>query len=131
MSNNVDPVHWGIVALVLALVISILFRAIKRRSRSSINAAEMSPRAEISASSGSGFKNPANGYTETLSVPFLWCLLFGCFYLAYKGAWVAACMAFVLAIVTGGFSWLIFPFFARGLVRKSYLQRGWIEVGAT
>jgi|SRR6185369_8730749 len=75
------------------------------------------------------FRNPANGHVETISQPFLWCLFFGCFYLAYKGAWMAASFALVLAFVTGGLSWLICPFFARKLVRKSYLDRGWVEVG--
>lgn len=75
-------------------------------------------------------RNLANGYVETITHPGLWCLIFGCFYLAYKGAWMAAILAFFLAIVTGGVSWLIFPFFARRLIVRSYLQRGWQLVAA-
>lgn len=73
------------------------------------------------------FRNPSNDYVELVSAPGLWCLLFGCFYLAYKGAWGPAVIAAGLAIITLGISWLLFPFFAAGLVRKAYLQKGWIE----
>ncbi|HEY3918836.1 MAG TPA: hypothetical protein VGL83_13640 [Stellaceae bacterium] len=69
--------------------------------------------------------NPANGYRETVAHAGLWCLIFGFFYLAYKGAWAAAGIAFAAAIFTGGLSWFGFPFIARRLVVKSYLQRGW------
>jgi hypothetical protein len=76
------------------------------------------------------FENPQNGYTETVTFAFLWCLLFGCFYFAIKGVWGHALIAFVLALITGGLSWLIYPFFAKGIVAKSYLRRGWSEVTA-
>lgn len=74
------------------------------------------------------FRHPTNNYVEEVRHPGLWCLLFGCFYLVYKGAWIAGIMAALLAFLTFGFSWLIFPFFAQGLVQRSYLQRGWIPV---
>lgn len=77
------------------------------------------------------FRNPSNGYIEIVDKPGLWCLLFGCIYLAYKGAWMAAVLAFALVFVTGGLSWLVFPFFARRLVAKSYLQRGWQFIGVS
>lgn len=78
-------------------------------------------------------RNPANSYEETVDKAGLWCLLFGCFYLAYKGAWMAAAVALGLALATGFISWLVFPFFARRLVVKSYLQRGWhlVDTAAT
>lgn len=75
------------------------------------------------------FRNPANGYVETIDKAWLWCLLFGCIYLAYKGAWMAAVLALLLAFLTGGLSWFVYPFFARQLVAKSYMQRGWQLVG--
>lgn len=37
--------------------------------------------------------------------------------------------ALVLAILTCGISWLIYPFSAPGILRKHYLQKGWIPVG--
>jgi len=74
------------------------------------------------------FRNPANGYIESADVPFLWCLLFGCFYFAVKGIWTHALVSAVLAVCTFGFSWLVYPFFAREIVRRSYLRRGWSEV---
>jgi hypothetical protein len=74
------------------------------------------------------FRNPMNGYVEEVGHAGFWCLIFGFFYLAYKGAWTAAAIGFGLAIITGGLSWFILPFFARGMVSKGYLQRGWIPV---
>ncbi|WP_051202942.1 hypothetical protein [Desulfovibrio aminophilus] len=75
---------------------------------------------------GYRFVNPANGYTEAVDKPFLWCLLFGSFYLAFKGAWSHALISFALAIPTCGASWLVYPFFAGSVVRTSYLRRGWV-----
>ena len=75
------------------------------------------------------FKNPANGYIESSSVPFLWFLLFGSLYFAVKGVWGHAVVSFIVACCTFGLSWLIYPFFARGIVFKSYARRGWVQVG--
>lgn len=74
------------------------------------------------------FRNPTNGYTEEAGAPWLWCLLFGCIYFAIKGIWTHAVAAFLLALLTAGFSWLVYPFFARGIVEKHYLRNGWIPV---
>jgi hypothetical protein len=52
------------------------------------------------------------------SVPFLWCLLFGPFYFAAKGAWIHAVIALLAALVTMGLSWLVYPFFAKGIVNR-------------
>lgn len=71
------------------------------------------------------FQNPSNGYVEESSVPILWAFLFGCFYFAYKGIWSHAAIALVAAIFTSGLSWLIYPFFARGIVKSHYLRMGW------
>ena len=75
------------------------------------------------------FKNPTNGYVESSSVPFLWCLLFGCLYFAVKGIWSHVFISFVLALCTAGISWLIYPFFARSIVYKAYARKGWQEIG--
>ena len=100
--------HWIIVLGVIAAIIYLISRR--------------SPMARLR------FKNPSNGYVEEVPHPGLWCLIFGCFYLGYKGAWGPAVIAFLLACVTFGLSWLIFPFFAKGLIRTVYLRKGWIEV---
>jgi uncharacterized protein (DUF58 family) len=73
------------------------------------------------------FRNPHNGYTVRLGRPFLWCLLFGAFYFAIRGIWPHALFSLILALMTGGISWLIYPFFARRIIRKHYLERGWAE----
>ncbi len=74
------------------------------------------------------FMNPSNNYIEEVKNAGLWTLVFGFFYLAYKGAWLAAIIAFGLAIFTGGISWFVFPFFASRSVEKSYLQKGSIKL---
>jgi hypothetical protein len=73
------------------------------------------------------YEHPANGYREVggTGLSWLWCLLFGFFYFAFKGVWVHALVGFFLAICTSGLSWLIYPFFARGIVDRGYLKRGW------
>jgi hypothetical protein len=75
------------------------------------------------------FKNPANGYIESSSVPFLWCLLFGALYFAVKGIWAHVFIYIVLGCCTVGVSMLIYPFFAKSIVHKAYARRGWQLVG--
>jgi hypothetical protein len=79
-------------------------------------------------SSPTRFRNLANGYEEEIGTPWLWCLLFGCIYFAVRGMWTHAVGAALLAIFTAGFSWLIYPFFARQIVETHYLRRGWLAV---
>lgn len=73
------------------------------------------------------FENPANGYVEEVSDAWLWVLLFGSFYFVVKGVWTQALLSFILAIFTLGSSWLIYPFFAAGIMRNHYLRRGWVQ----
>ena len=75
------------------------------------------------------FKNPANGHRETVSgYTWLWCLLFGPFYFAYKGIWKHVAISLVLAIFTADLSAFIYAFFAKGIVIDSYRNKGWTEV---
>ena len=75
------------------------------------------------------FENPQNGDRETVSgLAWLWCVLFGFFYFAVKGIWRHAIIAFILAMITLGLSWLIYPSLANHIVRSSYLERGWRPV---
>jgi hypothetical protein len=78
----------------------------------------------------SSFKNPSNGYIEEASGPFswLWCLLFGVFYFAVKGNWKHVAISFVLALLTSGISWLIYPFFVYQINESYFQTRGWIKV---
>jgi hypothetical protein len=74
------------------------------------------------------FRHPTNGYVETCGAPWLFALLFGGFYFLAKGIWAHAAISLILTIPTFGWAWLIYPFFARGIVRAHYLSRGWTEV---
>jgi hypothetical protein len=74
------------------------------------------------------FENTANGYVEEVDGAWFYMLIFGFFYLGYKGAWMAAILALVGAMLTAGISWLFLPIFADEIIRKSYLQRGWKEL---
>ena len=74
------------------------------------------------------FQNPSNGYEEKVSYVGLFCLLFGFLYFVVKGIWTHALLGLVLAGMTCGISWLIYPFFARGIVERYYLRRGWVPV---
>jgi len=73
------------------------------------------------------FKNPMNGHIERAysSVTWLWVLLFGFFYWAVKGVWTHAVVSALLGFLTGGLSWLVYPFFAKKIIRNHYLKRGW------
>jgi hypothetical protein len=107
----------------------LIIRGMRRRPADPPGFSDSGAGAMVRATGGTGiFRNPSNAYVEKVSHAGIWCLLFGCFYLAYKGAWMPAVLAFFLALVTAGISWIIFPFFARTLIRKAYLQRGWIEI---
>ena len=75
----------------------------------------------------SAYTNPANNYTEYVSYPGLWTLLFGFFYFASKGIWRHAIVSLLLAGPTFGLSWLIYPFFAADIVESHYLGKGWVK----
>jgi len=74
------------------------------------------------------FQNPNNRYIEDVERAGLWCLLFGTLYFAVKGVWGHAVISLVLAILTVGISWLIYPFFAQQIVETNYLRRGWVRL---
>jgi hypothetical protein len=74
------------------------------------------------------FQNPSNWYIERVSLPFLWTLLFGPLYFAVRGVWTHAIASLVLAVLTFGLSWLLYPFFASQIMETSYLQKGWLPL---
>ena len=75
------------------------------------------------------FKNPVNGYVEIIH-PRTWfyCLMFGPIYFGYKGIWTHVFISFVLIPITFGMAWFAYPLFAYSIIKKSYLQKGWIEI---
>lgn len=67
-------------------------------------------------------------YTKLSKFHWFWCLLLGPIYFAINKVWRHAAISALLAIATLGISWLIYPFFARQLVRGYFLRRGWEDV---
>jgi hypothetical protein len=55
-------------------------------------------------------------------------LLFGFLYFAAKGLLGHALLAFAMAAVSGGLSWLVYPFFARGILDTDCLKKGKIPI---
>jgi hypothetical protein len=80
------------------------------------------------------FKRPLNDYVEESRSMWLWALIFGPAYLAYKQAWksfIISSMLFMMFLPTGLGSlivWVWLVFNAHRYVRKAYLRKGWIEV---
>ena len=75
------------------------------------------------------FKNPSNGYQEKVTgFAFLWALMFGVLYFAYKGVWRHFVIGVILNFVTLGTVWLIYPFFAKIIVVNQYRKSGCIEI---
>jgi hypothetical protein len=74
------------------------------------------------------FRNPANGHVERIDGVWAWVLLLGCIYFAAKGVWTHAVAALLAAVVTGGLSWFVYPFFAGKVMRTHYLRKGWVAV---
>lgn len=75
------------------------------------------------------FENPTNGYRENVSsLTWLWALIFGAFFFAYKGIWRHFVIGIIAGILTAGISWFIYPFFAKRIVTNNYLRQGWRSV---
>lgn len=87
------------------------------------------------------FRNPANGHTESVGgESWLAVLIFGAFYLAYKGLWghffIWVLLVVGFSVLTGGPGLIIalplvsigYAFGIKGILTNSYLRRGWVEV---
>jgi hypothetical protein len=73
----------------------------------------------------------SNGYEETggTSLSWLWCLLFGPLFFLMKGCYRHAILSIIAVPLTGGLSLLIYPWFAAGIVNRTYLRDGtWFPV---
>ncbi|WP_207263580.1 zinc ribbon domain-containing protein [Desulfovibrio sp. Huiquan2017] len=75
------------------------------------------------------FRNPTNGYVEEVNPAetFILTLFFGPIYFAINGIWTHFVGGIIIATITFGISWLVYPFFAFSIVKESYLKKGWIE----
>ena len=56
-------------------------------------------------------------------------LLGGPVYFAVNGVWSHTAASMILAIVTAGLSWLVYPFFAKRVMREYLVAHGWKAVG--
>ena len=87
------------------------------------------------------FRNPANGHTESVGgESWLAVLIFGAFYLAYKGLWghffIWVLLVVGFSVLTGGPGLIIalplvsigYAFGIKGILTNSYLRRGWVDV---
>lgn len=85
------------------------------------------------------FKNPANGHIEEVTMSGLWAFLFGGLYLAVAGLWAGCLVWIVLAVVLFAslgpaatlvmfFVNLVYAAMAGGMVRSSYLRKGWVDL---
>jgi|GEM_PF-5969466 len=90
-------------------------------------AAAAAPQATVSVDTtqATAFRNPANGHVETIDAAWAWVLVLGCIYFAAKGVWTHAAAGILAAILTGGLSWIVYPFFAKRIMRTHYLRKGW------
>jgi hypothetical protein len=118
--------HAGIVLLIVAMLAFLVWGPHSHPSPNPYRGQVANP--YQSQSTTRAFRNPLNGYVEEVGTPWLWCLLLGCIYFAARGIWTHAVAAFLLAIFTGGISWLIYPLFARQILETNYLRRGWLPV---
>ena len=72
--------------------------------------------------------NPINGAEEEIWEGFSWpCLFFGFLWYLYKGMWGWGIIALILAIITWGISWIVFPLFANEQYAKSLLKQGYLN----
>ena len=71
------------------------------------------------------FRHSQTNFVVTCNYPFLWTLIFGCFYFLEKGNYKHAIISLLAAGCTAGISWFIYPFFAKGIMTNYYLKKGY------
>ena len=76
------------------------------------------------------FENSANNHRVEVGTfgPFIWTLLFGALYFLVKGSFKHFLLGIIAAIITVGISWFIYPFFAPGIIRNMYLEKGYRQI---
>lgn len=45
-----------------------------------------------------------------------------------EGVWTHAAASLLLAFLTFGLSWILYPFYARQALQTNYLRKGWIPI---
>lgn len=67
-----------------------------------------------------------HGCEQVVSAGFSWpCFFCGFLWFAVKGVWTWAFISFVLAVLTSGISWVVFPFFANDLHQRHLIRKGY------
>ena len=76
------------------------------------------------------FENPLNNHQVIVGTggPFVGCLFFGAIYFLFKGNFKHCILSIVVAICTLGVGWFIYPFFAPGIIRNMYLEKGYRQI---
>ena len=90
---------------------------------------------------GQIFRNPANGHKESVGgESWIAVLIFGAFYLAYKGLWghffIWVLLVVGFSVLTGGPGLIIalplvsigYALGLKGILTNSYLRKGWVDV---
>jgi hypothetical protein len=73
------------------------------------------------------FVHPATRERVQTYNGFSWpCFFCGCFWYVVKSMWGMGILAFLLAFVSFGLSWLVFPFVANDQYRKSLVRDGYV-----
>lgn len=76
-------------------------------------------------------KNPV-GIPKEVKVGFSWTtLFFGFFPALFRGDFKWAIIMFLLACVTMGVSWVVFPFIYNKLYIKEIISKGWVPADET
>lgn len=66
------------------------------------------------------------GSIKTVKTGFSWTtLFFGCFPAMFRGDWKWAIIMIIVALLTGGLSWFVFPFFYNKLYIQDLLNKGY------
>lgn len=66
------------------------------------------------------------GASKTVKTGFSWTtLFFGCFPAMFRGDWKWAIIMFIVALITSGISWFVFPFFYNKLYIQDLLNKGY------
>lgn len=76
------------------------------------------------------YQHPLNQHTIRIGYigPFFWSLLFGALYFLVKGIYKHFFLYVILAFFTIGISMLIYPFRARKIVERHYLEKGYERI---
>lgn len=99
---------------------------------------------EYNTNSALMFKHPLHGEIATVvGLVWLWVLLLNGIYFGVKNVWKHLIITSVIAVVVIGIvlltsnlyyfgllsiSWLIYPFFAKSIIKQYYQQKGWIQI---